>query len=90
MSLAPKKTLLLAWLRSEFLNFYNEDAATSVYYVEIIDQNTEHNTEVHSDTLYFKFLLHCIYKMSGIESRFICKSTKWIILLEDVDLGKTA
>lgn len=28
--------------------------------------------------------------MSGIESRFICKSTEWIILLEDVDLGKTA
>lgn len=27
--------------------------------------------------------------MPGIESRFICKSTKWIILLEDVELGKT-
>lgn len=29
-SLAPKKTLLLAWLRSAFFNFYNEDAVTGV------------------------------------------------------------
>lgn len=46
------------------------------YYVEIIDQNTEHNTEVHSDTLYFKFLLHCIYKMSGIEKQVYMQEHK--------------
>lgn len=30
-SLAPENTLLLAWLRSAFFNFYNEDAVTGVY-----------------------------------------------------------
>lgn len=30
-SLAPKKTLLLAWLRNAFFNLYNEDAATGLY-----------------------------------------------------------
>lgn len=46
--------------------------------------------QVQSDMLYFKFLLHCSNKKSRMESRFIGKSKKWIILLDDVDCGRTA
>lgn len=91
--LSTKKDAVISMAQKwifKFLQWRCSNWCLQCYYVEVIDQNTEHNTQVQSDTLYFEFLLHCIYKMSGIEGNFICKSTKCIILLEDVDLGNTA